>query len=461
MMEGITKSKETVDAPDERETKTASLSDVKSLDIKAPKAAATATIVSKTSTSGKNVKLEKREKRPYHYRTKKPRDMPKRPLSAYNYFFRTERGKFVAEQAAKEAAGVGTTAPDATQAEEQGGEKVKSSLFATMGRTIAKRWKEIVPEELEEYKALAGVDSKRYRDEMDEYHAGRAKRAPPKKERKESPVSKEAELPASQPAAPSFLEGISGLSSSLPSRGGLSAAQLQLRQLQQQQQTTFDQDPYLDQLLRLQQAQQGNAPQQQLYGSPNMGSINAGGADMSALQSQILDAQLSRAMQQQHQRATLGLDMLSPATGGQYAAAMSSQGLYGGGGSQNYRHQAMIDEALCQLASQGMQTSGPTSASQLQGAFTQGGGGYDSFYQDGGGGSEQQQLLLQQLMQQQFGAAQQQPQQYSALSVMDPQLSSGDMARLMLQQQQMAMREAGDDAEDRDVSGGDERWRNF
>jgi hypothetical protein len=461
MMEGITKTKETVDASDERETKTASLSDMKSLDVNTPKAAATtATTVSKTPPSEKKVKPEKREKRPYHYRTKKPRDMPKRPLSAYNYFFRTERGKFVAEQAVKEAAGAGTTAQDATQAEEQGGEKVKSSLFATMGKTIAKRWKEIVPEELKEYKALAAVDSKRYRAEMDEYHAGRAKRSLPKKERKDSPVSKQAELPASQPAAPSFLEGISGL------RGGIPTGQLQQ---QQKQQTTFDHEPYLDQLLRLQQAQQGNAPPQQLYGSHNIGSINAGGGsgvDISTLQSQILDAQLSRAMQQQReQRAALGFDMFSAAAGGQYAVSMAGQGLYGGG-TQN-RHQAMIDEALYQRASQGMQSPG-LAVSPLQGGITQDGGGYDSFYQAGGGGSEQQQLLLQQLMQQQFGAAQQQPQQYSALSVMDPQLSSGDITRLMLQQQQMTLPQAGggyysapNDAEDRDVSGGDsagERW---
>jgi hypothetical protein len=474
MMEGITK-----------ETLKTSSSDGN-----APKAVATT--VTKTSTSGKKVKPEKREKRPYHYRTKKPRDMPKRPLSAYNYFFRTERGKFVAEQAEKEAAESCPTAPEAVQAEEQGVEKVKSSLFSTMGKTIAKRWKEIVPEELEKYKALAAEDSIRYRAEMDEYHAGRARKTPQKKETKDSPVSKEAGLSASQPAAPTFLEGmLSNLSASVPSRGGTSAAQLQ------QQQTSFGRDPYLDQLLRLQQAQQGSTPQQQLYGSPTMGSISAGGGgggvDMSALQSQILDAQLSRAMQQQQQqqqqqqRATLGLDIYSAGAGGRYATAMTSQGPYAGG-AHNHNHQAMMDGALFQRVSQGMQAPGQTgaldgalfqrassqgmgqtAASQLQGGITQGGGEYDSHFQGGGGGSEQQQqLLLQQLMQQQFAASQpQQQQQYSALSARDPQASSGDMARLMLQQQQMASQQAGpggyalNDAEDRDASGGDsagERW---
>lgn len=457
-MEGIAKTKETVDASDDRETTTASLSEMKSVDSNAPKAASAATAaVSKPLTNGKKVKPEKREKRPYHYRTKKPRDMPKRPLSAYNYFFRTERGKFVAEQAEKEAAGTDTFAPEAAQDEDQGGEKVKSSLFATMGKTIAKRWKEVIPEELEEYKALAARDSKRYRAEMDEYHAGRARKSPQKKEKKSSPVSKEASLSTSQPTAPSFLEGISGLSSSLPSRGGAATSQLQ--------QTAAGHDPYLDQLLRLKLAQQGSAPQQQPYGSPNMGNINAGGGngvDISALQSQLLDAQLSRAMQQQQQRGTLWPEMFSAATGGQYAAA---QGLYGGG---THNPQAMIDEALYQRPSRGMQTPGQTAASQLQGNIAQGGGGYDSYYQGGGGGSEQQQLLLQ-LMQQQFGASQQQPQQYSALSAMDPQASSGDITRLMLQQQQMALQHqagggyssAPNEAEDRDVSGGDsagERW---
>jgi hypothetical protein len=436
-----------------------------------------------TSVKEKKVKPEKREKRPYHYRTKKPRDMPKRPLSAYNYFFRTERGKIIADQAEKEAdgtTGTGTTpeaAPEA-QAREEGGEKKKASLFSTMGKTIAKRWKEIDPEELKEYKALAEEDSKRYRYEMDEYHMGRAKKGPPRKEEKDSPVSSEA--PSTQPAAPSFLEGMNGLSSSSPGWGGPSAAQLQ--QQQQPPQTAFGIDPYLDQLFRLQQAQQGSLPppqQQQHYEFPASGGggATAGGAvDMSALQSQILDAQLSRAMQQQQQqqqRASLGLDLYSSAAGGQYAVAMARQGLYGD------PHQAMMDGALFQRASQGMQPPAQAPASQQQQSQQQGitqggGGGYDSLFSsflEGNNaraaavsGAEQQQLLLQQLMQQQqgsslgmppqFAAAQQHPQQYSALSMRDPPASPGDMAQLlMLQQHQQAM--GSYPGEEKDAPGGD------
>jgi hypothetical protein len=388
-------------------------------------------VTTTTTTKEKKVKPEKREKRPYHYRTKKPRDMPKRPLSAYNYFFRTERGKIIADQAEKEAAGTTTTpeaAPEAPQ--EEGGDKKKSSLFATMGKTIAKRWKEIDPEELKEYKKLAEEDSKRYRREMDEYHMGRAKQGPRRKEAKDSPVSNEAS--AAQPTAPSFLEGISGLTASSPARGGPSAAQLQQ---QQPAQPAFGADPYLDQLLRLQQAQQGSLPppqQQQLYEYPAMGSSNAaaggggGAADMSTLQSHILDAQLSRAMQQQQQRASLGLELYPPAAaGGQYAAAMSRQGLYGA------PHQAMMDGALLQRHSQGMQPPAQVPALQQQQSHQQGiaqgggGGGYDSLFStflDGnnarsaaGGGGEQQQLLLQQLLQQLMQQQEQQQQQQGLL----------------------------------------------
>jgi HMG (high mobility group) box len=49
------------------------------------------------------------------------------------------------------------------------------SLLGAMGKAIAKRWKEISPEEAERYKDLAAKDMERYKREMDEYHTAAAR----------------------------------------------------------------------------------------------------------------------------------------------------------------------------------------------------------------------------------------------------------------------------------------------
>lgn len=89
--------------------------------------------------------------------SKKPRDMPTRPLSAYNFFFREQRGKILEEREA-EAAAKGVM-PD------------KSDLFAILGKTIAARWKSQSDEQRAKYKKLAQEDMKRYRADMDTYHS--------------------------------------------------------------------------------------------------------------------------------------------------------------------------------------------------------------------------------------------------------------------------------------------------
>ena len=94
---------------------------------------------------------------------KKTADMPRRPLSAYNYFFREHRNIMLAERDRALAKG---------EAAEKG-----TSLFATLGREIAKKWKALTPEELEKYTQLAHEDMKRYRREMDEYHLDAARKA--------------------------------------------------------------------------------------------------------------------------------------------------------------------------------------------------------------------------------------------------------------------------------------------
>lgn len=93
--------------------------------------------------------------------TKKPRDMPSRPLSAYNFFFREQRAKILEER--EEEARRKGVAPD------------KSDLFAILGKTIAGRWKSQTEDQKAKYKALASDDMKRYRADMDTYHETIAK----------------------------------------------------------------------------------------------------------------------------------------------------------------------------------------------------------------------------------------------------------------------------------------------
>jgi len=72
---------------------------------------------------------------------KKPKDMPRRPLSAYNFFFREERQKLLTQVHVDEkeaAAGKGNTV-----------------FFAKIGKMVAERWKDVSPEDLERYKKLA------------------------------------------------------------------------------------------------------------------------------------------------------------------------------------------------------------------------------------------------------------------------------------------------------------------
>lgn len=97
-------------------------------------------------------------------RKKKPRDMPRRPLSSYNYFFREERGRWLEEHKAESA--------------KNGGKKMSGlNMFSAMGKAIAARWKSLTPEEAEPYKAMAENDMERYRREMDEYHVEVKRRA--------------------------------------------------------------------------------------------------------------------------------------------------------------------------------------------------------------------------------------------------------------------------------------------
>eukprot|EP00529_Nitzschia_sp_RCC80_P031905 CAMPEP_0113493552 /NCGR_PEP_ID=MMETSP0014_2-20120614/28650_1 /TAXON_ID=2857 /ORGANISM="Nitzschia sp." /LENGTH=870 /DNA_ID=CAMNT_0000387417 /DNA_START=249 /DNA_END=2861 /DNA_ORIENTATION=+ /assembly_acc=CAM_ASM_000159 len=93
---------------------------------------------------------------PFHRRKKKPPGMPKRPLSAYNLYFRAEREKILAVQNE-----VGYT-----------GQRIG---FEGLGKIIGKLWRDLIPDDKKEYEELAEKDSERYRKEMEDYHERKRK----------------------------------------------------------------------------------------------------------------------------------------------------------------------------------------------------------------------------------------------------------------------------------------------
>ena len=82
---------------------------------------------------------------------KKPKDKPKRPLSAYNAFFREERAKLLA-----------------ALEETQTGDFQKNARigFEDLGKEIGKRWRELPASRLDYYKDIAKQDSVRYQREL-------------------------------------------------------------------------------------------------------------------------------------------------------------------------------------------------------------------------------------------------------------------------------------------------------
>lgn len=85
-------------------------------------------------------------------RRNKPKDYPKRPLSAYNVFFKETREEIIATNSS------------------QDGEKRDHKLdFQTMAKEIASRWKNLEKNERDRVEKLAKKDMLRYRDEVKVY----------------------------------------------------------------------------------------------------------------------------------------------------------------------------------------------------------------------------------------------------------------------------------------------------
>ena len=102
---------------------------------------------------------------------KKPKDKPKRHLSAYNFFFKEMREKVLKVVTQSENDTDTINEPDSDEyidtdtlkrLKKEGG-KVS---FEEMGKLIGTRWKNLQPDRLTKYSELAANDTDRYKEEM-------------------------------------------------------------------------------------------------------------------------------------------------------------------------------------------------------------------------------------------------------------------------------------------------------
>jgi len=104
---------------------------------------------------------------------RKAKDKPKRPLSAYNFFFKEEREKIVAvvlneDPSSEDVEKSDLTAEEITKLRKDTG-KVN---FEEMGKLIGSRWRVVSqdPDRKQKYDTQAGGDTLRYKDEMEKYN---------------------------------------------------------------------------------------------------------------------------------------------------------------------------------------------------------------------------------------------------------------------------------------------------
>lgn len=89
---------------------------------------------------------------------KKPKGMPKRPLSAYNLFFAEERRRLLYH-----------TKEDDSSARESNGRRKRKIGFAGLARAVAAKWKSLDPGIKEELQRKSELDRLRYKKEVQEW----------------------------------------------------------------------------------------------------------------------------------------------------------------------------------------------------------------------------------------------------------------------------------------------------
>lgn len=123
-------------------------------------------------------------------------DRPKRPLSAYNLFFKDERAKLLSE-----SSGSGTDGKSGSDPEEEGRSSISSKSssnnkmvrigFEEMAQKISTKWREIDQEAKARYQAIADKEKDRYSIEKEQYLKKQQEDLEQSRERLEATVDEE------------------------------------------------------------------------------------------------------------------------------------------------------------------------------------------------------------------------------------------------------------------------------
>ncbi|KAL7463592.1 hypothetical protein ACHAXS_003946 [Conticribra weissflogii] len=107
---------------------------------------------------------------------KKVKGKPKRPLSAYNLFFKEERERILKSIPGSDKKKKRRSKCNKDNGKEVNGEEADNKGkkiphgkigFENLAKLIGKRWQELEPDRVAKYKALADKDMKRYKEEME------------------------------------------------------------------------------------------------------------------------------------------------------------------------------------------------------------------------------------------------------------------------------------------------------
>lgn len=156
---------------------------------------------------------------------KKPKDKPKRPLSAYNFFFKEEREKILKivlgdneknTELNSDPESEDYISDDMMERLKKDGGKVS---FEEMGKLIGQRWKNIDPDRLSKYSEMAAEDTDRYKKEMQSYNGRQEAKMrsealkPPSWSSKDTPAKKGAS------AGPPVTEALKSNATTFPNAG--------------------------------------------------------------------------------------------------------------------------------------------------------------------------------------------------------------------------------------------------